>query len=297
MIDLRNLRYVVTVARRLSFARAAEELGISQPALTRAVQAVEKRFDIRLFDRDRSGVKVTAQGRAMLDSAVALLANADDMERQWDLTARGQSGDVCFGMAPMPARALLSATVLERLAAAPGVRNIAVVRNVDALWPLLVAGEIEFFVAAEGQVPDTVPVRAEALGTFPNSLIVRRGHPLLTGTYNDARFPVLTSSRSGMSHAAGLDELADGAPHVIEDFGALVQLTASSDAIWRTSSHAVAEEIRSGILCELLRSSEPAVPRIRMIMYRLERRSQSIAARSLVQIMRRLIRDLRGENP
>ncbi|MBV1690408.1 LysR family transcriptional regulator [Novosphingobium sp. G106] len=295
MIDLRSLSYVVTLARRLSFARAAEDLGISQPALTRAVQAVEKRFDVRLFDRDRSGVRVTAQGQAMLDAAAVLLANANDLERQWDRTAKGQSGDVYFGMAPMPARALLSATVLERLKAAPGVRNIAVVRNVDALWPLLVAGEIEFFVAAEGQVPEAVPVRAEVVGTFPNSLIVRRGHPLLTGTGTDARFPILTSSRSGMSHAAGLEDTADGAPHVIEDFGALVQLTASSDAIWRTSSYAVAEEITRGLLCELPRSRGNAAKNIRMMMYRLERRSQSVGAKSLAQIMRRLTRQLSGQ--
>ncbi|WP_407696219.1 LysR family transcriptional regulator [Sphingobium sufflavum] len=39
MMDLRNLRCVVVLARRLSFARAAEELGISQPALTRAARS------------------------------------------------------------------------------------------------------------------------------------------------------------------------------------------------------------------------------------------------------------------
>ena len=48
MLDLRSLRYVVTLACRLSYARAAGELGISQPALTRAVQALEQRFGLRL---------------------------------------------------------------------------------------------------------------------------------------------------------------------------------------------------------------------------------------------------------
>lgn len=293
MLDLRNLRYVVTLARRLSFARAAEELGISQPALTRAVQALEQRFGVRLFDRDRSGVRLTPQGQVMLDAAAVLLANAEDLERQWDRTAKGQSGVVRFGIAPMPARALLSAALIERFGTAPGVRNDVVVRNVEALWPLLVAGDIEFFVAAEGQVPDTASVRAEVLGRFPRSLIVRPGHPLLTGAGNGIRFPILVSGGTGASRSADLQELTDGPRHVVEDFGALVQLTASTDAIWHASSYAVEEEIERGILCELPRSKGLEPREFRMVMYSLERRTQSVAAKSLAQTFRQRIKSLR----
>lgn len=295
MLDLRSLRYVVTLARRLSYARAAEELGISQPALTRTVQTVERRFGVRLFDRDRSGVRPTAQGQAMLDAASVLLTNADDLERQWERVAEGRLGVVRFGIAPMPARALLSAALLERLEAAPDVLNNVVVRNVEDLWPLLVAGEIEFFVAAEGQMPDSVPVRAEELGRFPRSLIVRPGHPLLHGVDEETRYPVLVSGAAGASRLAELEELTRGPRHVIEDFGALVRLTAATDAIWHSSSYAVAAELAEGILCELPRRKGVEPLEFGMILYSLERRTQSVSAKSLAQLFRSHIKALRSQ--
>jgi DNA-binding transcriptional LysR family regulator len=292
MIDLRSLRYAVTLSRRLSYARAADDLGISQPALTRTVQNLEQQFGVRLFDRDRTGVRLTPQGKSMLDAAAVLVANAEDLERQWDRTAMGHTGVVRFGMAPMPARALLASVLRERLSLTPGVRNDVVVRNVEALWPMLIAGEIEFFVAAEGQIPDAPPVRAETLGRFPVSFIVRPGHPLLHDASNPDRFPILVSSRSGMSLPPDLQEHADGSPHVIEDFATLARLTATTDAIWQSSVHAVGDEIRTGILCELPRS-EGVVPReLRIMMHWLDRRTMSPSTRLLIQGFRQTIKAL-----
>ncbi len=292
MMDLRSLRYVVTLARRLSFARAAEELGISQPALTRAVQNVERRFGLRLFDRDRAGVRVTAQGQTMINAAATLLADAENLERQWDRTALGQSGLVRFGMAPMPARALLSGALHERITMAPDVINDVVVRNVEALWPLLIAGEIEFFVAAEGQVPETVPVRAEVLGRFPRSMVVRAGHPLLLGADDDAQYPILVSGGVRMPRSFELENTSGRPRHVVEDFDALVHLTASTDAIWHASAYAVMDEIARGTLCAIPWPKTDEGRAFRIIMYALDRRTQSSAARSFAQLFRSRIKAL-----
>lgn len=292
MIDLRSLRYLVILAHRLSYARAAEDLGISQPALTRTVQNLERQFGVRLFDRDRAGVSLTTEGRIMLDAAAVLISNAEDLEKHWERTAKGQEGVVRFGMAPLPARALLASTLLERHRMAGGVRNEVVVRSVDALWPLLVAGEIEFFVAAARQIPDTPPVRAETLGSFPVSFIVRPGHPLLDMPGSERRFPVLVSSRIALSLPSDLQEHAEGLPHVIEDFGTLARLTAETDAIWESSTYAVADELRSGTLCELPRAKDAPQRELPMIMYSLERRTRSIFAKSLIQVLRQRIKSL-----
>lgn len=296
MMELRSLHYVVTLARRLSFARAAEDLGISQPALTRAVQTIEQRFGVRLFDRDRSGVRLTTQGQIMVDAAAVLVANAQDLERHWDRTARGQSGVVRFGMAPMPARALLTSALQNRLRDAPDVRNDVVVRNVDVLWPLLIAGDIEFFVAAEGQVPESPPVRSEILGRFPVSFIVRPGHPLLQDfgrqISGGGQYPVLVSSRNGMTLPHDLAAHANGPPHVVEDFAALAEITAATDAIWQSSAFAVAGQLDSGTLCALERAGEAFPQSLRMMLYSLDHRTQSAFTLSLVQVFRQRIRSL-----
>jgi DNA-binding transcriptional LysR family regulator len=253
------------------------------------VQLLEQRFNVRLFDRDRSGVRVTAEGQVMLDAAAALLANAEDLERQWDCTAKGQSGLVRFGVAPMPPRAFLSEALLERLSTAPEVRNDVIVRNVDALLPLLVAGEIEFFIAAEGQIPETIPVRAEGVGRCPRGLIVRPSHPLLSEDAREGSYPVLISGGMGSARLADMREPGDGPHHIVEDFGTLVRLTAATDAIWHCSAFAVAEEIELGLLCELPESIYMDPPDFRIMAYSLERRSLSAPAKALLHIFRRQI--------
>ena len=76
MLSLRSLNHLVTLADRLHFARAAEELGLSQSALSRSIASLENQLGMRLFDRDRSGVTLTPQGRMASKRAMVLLADA-----------------------------------------------------------------------------------------------------------------------------------------------------------------------------------------------------------------------------
>lgn len=293
MLQLRSLRHLVLLSRRLNYARAAEDLGISQSALSRSIQSLERQMGMRLFDRDRAGVSLTPQGKLVVERAGVLLADADDMERQFVLNARGEGGRIRFGMAPMPARALLSSVLAERLRIAPDVTNEVVVRDAPALWALLVTGEIEFFVSQVGLIPDSSQARVELLGHFPLSLIVRPGHPLLQGEVSpDALFPVIRSSWTGLPLPPEIQERARGDSNVIEDYGSLAAITAATDAIWFSSAYAVTEELKTGRLRELPRPDD-AFPRdVRMVMYTLARRSQSSLARSFKQAFRHQMKAL-----
>lgn len=291
MLDLRSLSYLLALAERANYARAADDLGISQPALSRAIQSLERQLDMRLFDRDRSGVTPTPQGAAFIERARILVANARDLERQTALAASGASGRVRFGIAPMPARALLADALCHQIEAAPDLTNDAVVRNVEALWPLLIAGDIEFFVSAEGQIPLSPPVKSETLGKFPYGLIVRCGHPLLT-KQSERTYPVLISNGSSVQVPEGLNANLQSPPHVIEDFETLAKVVADTDAVWICSPFAVKDELARGTLVEW----EPPgsrVPDMRIVMYSLDRRSQSPAARTFRDLFRSLIQGLR----
>jgi DNA-binding transcriptional LysR family regulator len=291
MLELRTLRYAVVVARRRSYARAAEELGISQPALTRSIQSLEKKLQIRLFDRDRAGVTTTPQGQAFIDDASVLVANAEELERRTAAASIGKAGQLRFGIAPMPARALLKATLGEFLREAPDITLDVTVRNVDALFPMLAAGHLEFFVSAEGQVPDTPPVRAEVLGQVPISYLVRPLHPLLSEKCEHRTFPILVSSKAGGLIPDELNSLTHGRPHVIEDSETLVALTAGSDGIWISSAFNASKEIRDGILSVLPSETYPVRRAPRLMMYTLERRTLSPAARAIKRVMVREIKE------
>jgi len=88
-LDLRKLRYFLAVADRLHFGRAAEELHIAQPVLSRQIRALEQDLGASLFTRDRHGVVLTDAGRQLLADAGPLLASADAVRRRVTVAARG----------------------------------------------------------------------------------------------------------------------------------------------------------------------------------------------------------------
>jgi DNA-binding transcriptional LysR family regulator len=288
MFELRRLRYLVTLAMRLSYARAAEDLGITQSALTRAVQSLEREMGMRLFDRDQSGVSLTPEGQRVVEKAEALLANAKDFEHQVKLTSRRLEGRIRFGMAPVVMQALLPATIPARLRAAPDFIHEVVVRESEALWHMLIAREIEFFVSPDWEVPEALPTRVDVLGEFPLSLAVRSGHPLLTDSACCERFPVLVSafgSKAGQLPIP-LAYATPGGPHLFEDSATLNRMTQASDAIWMTSSYAIAQDLANGSLVELPWPHRETPGTFKVSMYSLERRSLSPSAVELRQAFR-----------
>ena len=89
-LDLRKLRYFAAVADRLHFGRAAEELHIAQPVLSRQIRALEQDLGALLFTRDRHGVALTDAGRQLLADAGPLLASAHAVRRRVSAAASGK---------------------------------------------------------------------------------------------------------------------------------------------------------------------------------------------------------------
>src|SRR3954469_15065658 len=88
-LDLRKVRYFVTLAERLHFRRAADDLHIAQPVLSRQIRALEQDLGAALFTRDSHGVALTGAGRQLLDDAGPLLASARAVRRRVAVAARG----------------------------------------------------------------------------------------------------------------------------------------------------------------------------------------------------------------
>jgi DNA-binding transcriptional LysR family regulator len=87
-LDLRKLRYFVTVADTLHFGRAAEQLHIAQPVLSRQIRALEHDLGTPLLTRDSHGVTLTDAGRQLMADAGPLLGAADAARRRVTDAAR-----------------------------------------------------------------------------------------------------------------------------------------------------------------------------------------------------------------
>jgi DNA-binding transcriptional LysR family regulator len=98
-LDLRKLRYFVAVAEHLHFGRAAAELHIAQPVLSRQIRALEDELKVRLFERDRRATTLTGAGEQLLADARPLLAGAEAARRR---VVAAQRGTQTFTVGFMP---------------------------------------------------------------------------------------------------------------------------------------------------------------------------------------------------
>lgn len=104
-ITLRQLRYLLAVARHGHFGRAAEAVHVSQPALSMQIKALEAEFGATLFERGPAGAVPTPEGRALCDQANRVLAEVASLEQ---LSRQpGQGGRLVLGMIPTIAPYLL----------------------------------------------------------------------------------------------------------------------------------------------------------------------------------------------
>ena len=121
MDDFR-LKVFIAAARTLSFTRAAEQLYISQPAVSKHVGELESRYKVQLFTRRGSRLELTDAGRTMLEAAGRLLDDYRRLEYEMSLCADQTGGELRLGASTTIAQYLLPPILAHFTARFPGVR-------------------------------------------------------------------------------------------------------------------------------------------------------------------------------
>ncbi|TLM78679.1 hydrogen peroxide-inducible genes activator [Microbulbifer harenosus] len=98
--SFKQLEYFVTIASRSNFRRAAEELRVSQPALTTQIRALETTLGIQLFERSRSGTLLTPEGRELLEQARHLILGMREFTEHAELISQGHQSTYKLGVPP-----------------------------------------------------------------------------------------------------------------------------------------------------------------------------------------------------
>ncbi len=175
-MDFPRLTIFQAVARHLSFSKAAEELQLSQPAVSKHIKQLEAELGARLFQRTGRRVELTEAGRLVLDYAQRLSFLSDEMRRALSELEGVQRGYLRLGASSTPGLYLVPDLLARFRREFPGVETTLVISNSADVARRVGMGEIDIgFVGAVPQLPGLL-VRNFADDEIV--LIVPAGHAL-----------------------------------------------------------------------------------------------------------------------
>jgi DNA-binding transcriptional LysR family regulator len=268
-MDIRRLTHIVALADQRNFARAAEQSHLSQPALTRSIQAAEAEVGLRLFDRGSVAVKPTPAGEYLLERARRLVFASHCLARDMDLYRDRRLGDTAFGVGPFPAATFLSAVLVEFRRTHAGIHLRVEVGNWDLLAQRLRAEDIEFFVADTSDLPVDQGLLVRPLGREPAGFFVRRGHPLANRSsvpmrelwsHGVASVRAPSAVRLALAKVMGLGDASELVIAVeCDDVETLKRVALATDTVLAAPRVSVADEVRQELLVPV---TVPGLPTI-----------------------------------
>lgn len=257
MNDIRQLRHFVALAEHAHFARAAAAVHLSQPALSRSIQALESQLGCTLVDRHSRGVSLTAHGQLVLEHARRLLAGSLALSNAVNQLGNLEAGELRLGAGPYPAARLIPQALGQLLQRYPRVQVKLDIANWLELRDSLLDSTIELFVADIRELQDDFQLRIEPLRVHQGVLFCRPSHPLLQRGDLQLRdlldFPLAgTQLPQVVERSLGL---ASGRAQPLsvqcDNFLVLKRLVADSDVLSMAPWDVIADEVDSGQLALL----------------------------------------------
>ena len=267
-LELRHHRHAIALSEHRNFQRAAHALEISQPALSRSIQELERRMGATLFSRSRGGVEATDVGRIYLGKARAVLAQAGNLAREMEQIRGLQIGELRFGAGVYPSEMFVAKAMARMARAHPALKLTAVSNSIDTLLQMLRRREIDFAIGDQKTAELERGLRVTPLAWHKGHLVVRAGHPLLAGStlrLKDAlRYPLTLTTRvppdmlsnflQGSGGKAKRSRTAErGAAEMLpaitcDSPSMMKEIVAESDAIGLMPMSLIARELSAGTL-------------------------------------------------
>ncbi len=119
--EIRHIRAFLAVARHANFTRAAQDLHVSQSALTVQIQQLEEALGVRLFDRNKRRVALTEAGRQVMGPLQRLVLDAETIVSQTQEISGLRRGILSMAVLPSVASGILSEVLRRFTAAHPGI--------------------------------------------------------------------------------------------------------------------------------------------------------------------------------
>jgi DNA-binding transcriptional LysR family regulator len=309
LLDLRALLHVAAIGRFRNFTRAAEALGISTPALSKSIHAIERSLDAPLFERSRRGVSPTVFGEVVLAGAGPAIRGVEHILEELRRVRGLETGTISVGAGPYPLE-LSVATAAFRLARRhPSLQLRLFHGDWEMLTRRVLDGTLDVAVAeltAASQVPE---LTTEVVGTHGGKFYCRAEHPLAarpTAVFEDLLgFPTVGpptprrfSALFSRVAASGRVELGSGLflPAItVDSVDLMKEAVRQTDAIAWAPTRLIAEELRAGRFVAL--PFEPAGARLNYGFIRRADRPMTPALDSFLTEVRAVEKEISGAAP
>ncbi|HTV67899.1 MAG TPA: LysR family transcriptional regulator [Rhizobiaceae bacterium] len=180
-LKLVHMRMIVALDTHGQVSAAAKVMNMTQPAASRMIAEMEEILRVRLLDRLPRGVRLTPYGEALARRARAVLLEMHEADREIAELRTGKGGSVSVGAVTAPAIQLAVPAIREVRRSFPRLEVNIQIDTSNVLARELLAARHDFIIA---RIPDDLNPRqfkSRVIGVEKACLIVRRGHPLLTG--------------------------------------------------------------------------------------------------------------------
>ncbi len=274
MFDLHKLRVFAQVAQAGSFSRAAERLFMSQPAVSQHMRELEEALGVRLFERGRRGVALTAEGRALHDYAQRILALVAEAESAVLNVANLAGGQLNIGATPGVSAYLLPDWIRDFHERYPQLVVTAQTATTPEIADQLIGRQLDLgFVEGDLDAADASRLSAEVLCDVPQYALVGPKHPLWAResvALRELDGQAFVMRQPGSRSRLWLDRIleAHGArPRVAAEFDnpeAIKRSVMGGAAIGVLPAYAVRAELQAGAL-RALRTDVPLTRALRAV--------------------------------
>ena len=182
VMNAKQLQYAIQLSEVLNFSQVADQLGISQPALSKQIISLEQELGVRLFDRSTTPMTLTAAGIHFVREARELLYREDQLKRSMEDFRTGERGRLVIGISPFRSLYLMPPIVKKIQERYPGIQIILNEVGSDTLRKEVAEGKYDFAIInlpVDDSILDITPLEPDRLVlAVPNSMldnIVRSG--------------------------------------------------------------------------------------------------------------------------
>lgn len=175
-VTLRQLRVFLSVAERGNFSRAGDEIGLTQPAISRSIVELESQLGLKLLDRTTREVALTEVGQSLRIRIGHVIEELDQALMDVSGLVQARAGKVRVASSPTLSANLMPSCIAACAQQAPSIQFILLDRIQQDVLVSVLNGEVDFGVVVEP--PTSQDLHCEIIMSDPFMMIARTGHAL-----------------------------------------------------------------------------------------------------------------------